>query len=64
MAPYNRGESGQDGALVLFLLALGLLVSPMLWLWSAPGRAWWLIYLVWALLIVAIAVLNRRRNRR
>ncbi len=63
MSPHNRGEPGHDGALVLFMLGIGLLLSPMLWLWSAPGRPWWSLYLVWALLIVAIALLNRRHKR-
>jgi hypothetical protein len=57
-----RPESPNDRAVVLFLLALGLLITPARLLWAAISSPqsreitapWWLIYLLWGLLIAAI----------
>jgi hypothetical protein len=49
-----RPESPNDRAVVLFLLALGLLITPARQLWAELTAPWWLIYLLWGLLIAAI----------
>ncbi|MFP5358300.1 MAG: hypothetical protein ACLGHI_07600 [Gammaproteobacteria bacterium] len=49
-----RPESPNDRAVVLFLLALGLLITPARLLWAEITAPWWLIYLLWGLLIAAI----------
>jgi len=62
----DRGHpsgAGSDRAVVLFLLALGALLPPGLWVWAAAGRPWWLLYAAWLAVIVATAVLQGRRPR-
>ena len=55
--------SGNDRAVVLFLLALGVLLPPGLWVWAGLGRPWWLPYLAWAAVIAVTAMLLGRRPR-
>lgn len=52
--------SGNDRAVVLFLLALGVLLPPGLWVWTAVGRPWWALYAAWFAVIAAVALLRRR----
>jgi hypothetical protein len=47
---------------ILLLLALFLFTPPVLSWWVAPGRAWYLPYLLWALLITLGLRLQRRRD--
>ncbi len=66
--PDGHGDGGRDGspegAVLLFLMVLALLVSPMLLLWSAPGRPWWLLFALWAGVIATTAWVHRRTDRR
>jgi hypothetical protein len=59
----GRGGSGNDRAVVLFLLALGVLLPPGLWVWTATERPWWGLYAAWFVVIVATALLQGRRPR-
>lgn len=52
-----------DRAILLFLLGLFLFASPLLAWWSAPGRPWYLPYLLWLCLIVLAFLLQRQRDR-
>lgn len=52
-----------DRVLLLFLLALLLFASPVLTWWSAPGRAWYLPYLLWTIVIALGWWLQRGRDR-
>lgn len=58
--PKPDGDSGADRALLLFLLALGGLLSPALLLWTGPGRPWWSLYAVWGLIILLAGLSGRR----
>lgn len=59
----RRRGSGNDRTVVLFLLALGVLLPPGLWVWVAHDQPWWGLYLAWLFVIAATAVINGRRPR-
>ncbi len=61
MSEPGQEDPGHDGSWLVFLLALALLVSPVLLLWAAPGRPWWLVFAVWGAIVGAIAYVHRRR---
>jgi hypothetical protein len=64
----NRGElvpepvskRGNDWVVALFVVALGVLLTPAVQLWAAPGVHWLLPYAVWAVLILLAYALHRR----
>lgn len=58
MRPFR--ERNEDWGLVLFLLALGVLITPALDIWATGARHWLLIYALWGLLIFLIYALQRR----
>ena len=51
-----------DVVLLLALLAVLLFASPLTAWWASPGSPWYLPYLLWALLIVLGAWVQRRRR--
>ncbi|MEJ2343892.1 MAG: hypothetical protein P8076_10385 [Gammaproteobacteria bacterium] len=51
-----------DRVILLFMLALLLFASPLVAWWSAPGRPWFLPYLLWLLVIVLGLWLQWRRR--
>lgn len=57
-------ERSEDWGIVLFLLALGVLITPALRVWAADTSHWLLVYALWALLIFLIYALQRRSSRR
>ncbi|MGH8446697.1 MAG: UTP--glucose-1-phosphate uridylyltransferase [Solimonas sp.] len=59
----DQSGSGNDRAVVLFLLALGVLLPPGLWVWIGQDRPWWWLYAAWFAVIAATAVLQGRRPR-
>lgn len=59
----DNGGSGNDRAVVLFLIALGVLLPPGLWVWAGAGRPWWWLYAAWFAVIAAVAVLRTRAPR-
>ena len=50
----TKRESAPDRAFALLIVAVGLLLTPAVRLWSGPGSPWWLIFAVWAVLIALI----------
>jgi hypothetical protein len=58
MKPFR--ERGEDWSVVLFLLALGVLITPALGVWATNANHWLLIYGLWGLLIFLIFALQRR----
>ena len=64
----NRGEPvaepvskrGNDWVVALFVVALGVLLTPAVQLWAAPGVHWLMPYAVWAVLILLAYALHRR----
>jgi hypothetical protein len=58
MLPFR--ERNEDWGLILFLLALGVLITPALGIWATNGNHWLLIYALWGLLIFLIYALQRR----
>lgn len=61
-APRTR-ENFLDRVLLLFLLALLLFASPLVDRWATAGSPWYLPYLLWLLLIIAMWRLQRRAPR-
>ncbi|WP_127476896.1 hypothetical protein [Sulfurivermis fontis] len=59
----TQNERQLDRVVLLFLLALFLLVSPLLDWWAADGNPWYLPYLIWLGLIVAMYRLQRRARQ-
>ncbi len=62
MRPFR--ERNEDWGLILFLLALGVLITPALDIWAAGTSHWLLIYALWGLLIFLIYALQRRSGPR
>ena len=58
MNPFR--ERGEDWGVVLFLLALGVLITPALQIWAADGAHWLRVYALWGLLIFLIYALQPR----
>lgn len=56
----NRSRRGLDTPILLLLLGLLLFASPLMTWWASLDRPWYLPYLLWGLLIVAGAILQRR----
>lgn len=56
-------ERAEDWSIVLFLLALGVLITPALQIWAADGTHWLRIYALWGLLIFLIYALASRNGR-
>ncbi|GAB4296910.1 MAG: hypothetical protein Kow0096_14600 [Thiohalomonadaceae bacterium] len=59
----TQNERQLDRVVLLFLLALFLLVSPLLDWWAADGTPWYLPYVIWLGLIVAMYWLQRRARQ-
>ena len=59
------GDSGRyfDAVLAVFLCAALALLSPFLVLWTLPGLPWHTPYLLWGLIILATAIVQRLRKR-
>ncbi|MET0064785.1 MAG: UTP--glucose-1-phosphate uridylyltransferase [Candidatus Thiodiazotropha sp.] len=51
-----------DRTLALSLLVILTFSTPVMMWWTAPGRLWFLPYLLWLIVIVAIAWVNRRHD--
>lgn len=58
MNPFR--ERGEDWGVVLFLLALGVLITPALQIWADAGAHWLRIYALWGLLIFLVYALQPR----
>ena len=64
----NRGDPvtepsskrGNDWVVALFVVALGVLLTPAVQLWAAPGVHWLLPYAVWGVLILLAYALHLR----
>lgn len=52
----------QDRVVIVFLLALFLFLSPFTAWWAADGAPWYLPYLFWLGLIVAVGWMVPRRG--
>ena len=54
-------ETGRelDRIILLFLFALFLLISPLVGWWAAENSPWYLPYLLWSLIIVLAAWVQR-----
>lgn len=48
-----------DSTVLLFLLALFLLVSPVVYLWASDRSPWYLPYLLWLAVIALTAWVSR-----
>ncbi|MET0027877.1 MAG: hypothetical protein ABW101_09590 [Candidatus Thiodiazotropha sp.] len=51
-----------DRTLALSLLVLLMFSTPIMMWWTSPGRFWFLPYLLWLVVIIAIAWVNHRRD--
>lgn len=58
MKPFR--ERTEDWSVVLFLLALGVLITPALQIWAADGTHWLRIYALWGLLVFLVYALQPR----
>lgn len=54
------GGRGNDWIVALFVVALGVLLTPAVQLWAAPGVSWLMPYAVWGMLILLTYALQRR----
>jgi len=54
------GKRGNDWVVALFVVALGVLLTPAVQLWAAPGVHWLLPYAVWGVLILLAYALHLR----
>ena len=52
-----------DAVIVVFVCAAFLFMSPFLLVWAYPTAPWYLPYLLWFLVIVFAAVVQRFRHR-
>ena len=52
----------RDRAVLVFLLALVLFVSPLIGWWSALDLPWWGMFVPWALVIGLAALTGSRRG--
>ena len=59
----NQPQPPSDHCLLIFLLAVFLVNSPLKQWWSALHLPWYAMYLPWLLIIVLVA-LNQRRQKR
>lgn len=53
-------KRANDWVIALFVAALGILLTPALQLWAAPGAPWPLPYAVWGFLILLAWAMQRR----
>ena len=53
-----------DAVIAAFLFAALVLVTPVLYLWSAPGAPWYAPYVLWLLVIVLSAWAWHQRGHR
>ncbi len=51
-----------DRTLALSLLVVLILSPPVMMWWTSPGRFWLLPYLLWLVVIMAIAWVNHRHD--
>jgi fatty acid desaturase len=58
MKPFR--ERSEDWSVVLFLLALGVLITPALQIWATDGSHWLRIYALWGLLVFLVYALQPR----
>ena len=54
------GKRGNDWVVALFVIALGVLLTPAVQLWAAPGVHWLLPYAIWGVLILLAYALHLR----
>lgn len=62
----NKGEQTgrvKERTIIVLLLVLLPLLSPLMELWSNAGSYWFSPYLIWAVMIVAAFLLQRRLNK-
>jgi len=52
-----------DAVIIVFLLAVLLFASPVVFLWTARQSPWYIPYLLWLLIIIAAALAVRLRSR-
>lgn len=52
-----------DRVIVLFLFTLLLMISPLVGWWAGDDSPWYLPYLLWLLVIMLAAWLQRRYGR-
>ena len=60
MAQIHETDRQLDKVILLFAFALFLLVSPLLVWWASADSPWYLPYLLWLVIIVLAAWLQRR----
>lgn len=57
------GDRALDKALLLFLFALFLLLSPLTRWWAGEGAPWYLLFVVWGGIILLAALLQLAHRR-
>ncbi len=62
MAQIRETDRQRDKVILLFAFALFLLLSPLLVWWASDDSPWYLPYLLW-LMIIVLAAWVQRRNR-
>ncbi len=53
-------ERWREAVILLLIFAVFLLASPFLRWWATAERPWYLLYLVWAGIILLIYLIQRR----
>lgn len=53
-------KRGNDWVVALFVVVLGVLLTPAVQLWAAPGMHWLMPYAVWGVLILLAYALHLR----
>lgn len=61
MAQIRETDRQLDRVILLFVFALFLLVSPLLLWWASDNSPWYLPYVLWLVIIVLAAWLQRRK---
>ena len=62
MAQIRETDRQRDKVILLFAFALFLLVSPLLVWWASDDSPWYLPYLLWLVIIVLAAWLQRGKR--
>ncbi len=62
MAQIRETDRQRDKVILLFAFALFLLVSPLLVWWASDESPWYLPYLLWLVIIVLAAWLQRGKR--
>ena len=61
---HNRPDNDhRDSSVLIALLALVFFVSPLVTWWAEDGSAWYLPYLLWALVIALAGLIHSRHSR-